>query len=269
MGLGRDRSRPRQGGILPAGRAEGADGVEHPLLDLAPDSGRPERVVAGPPQRGDGLFCGRERGREVAVEAHSLERVVVASGSVDVAAEPAGLQVRVRVADLPVVAGGEVRLVGVRVPDRGEDGELALVVQRVERGRGRMPPEPRVFREDETGVGQRKLRPQPPIVRVTVRKQKRQRVGPAIHEDRDEDRVRPACCQGLGDAVVEGAWRECAPAVDGEGEAHRPSEEAAAVEAGARGNGHSRARSRASRTPPARRLSASARNARTRYSSRS
>ena len=79
---------------------------------------RPERVLVGRGQRGDRHLRRGQRGLQLVVEREPLQRVVVRAVVVEVAAHPAARQARVGRADLPEVARGEVRLVGVRVADR-------------------------------------------------------------------------------------------------------------------------------------------------------
>ena len=98
-----------------------------------------------------------------------------------------------------------MRLVGVRVPDGGQHRQLALGVQRVEAGRGGMPAQARVLREDEPRVGERELRPQPAVVGIAVREEDGQRVDASVEEDGHEHRVRGAGGERLGDAVIERA----------------------------------------------------------------
>jgi hypothetical protein len=75
------------------------------------------------------------------------KRVVVGPDEIEVATEPTGVVADVELADLVVVAGGEVRLVGVFVADRREDADLALVVERRQAFRRRVPAEPVVLGE--------------------------------------------------------------------------------------------------------------------------
>ena len=96
-----------------------------------------------------------------------------------------------------------MRLVGIRVADRGQDRELALAVQRVERRCRGMPAQAGVLREDEARVGQCELRAQSPVLGVAVREEQRERIGAAVQEDRDEHGVGPAGGERLGDALVE------------------------------------------------------------------
>ena len=87
-----------------AARAERCERLEHPVLDLAPDAGRPERVLVGRCQRGNRDPPGGQRRLQLVVEREPLKRVVHAPGTVEVAAHPAARQARVGRADLPEVA---------------------------------------------------------------------------------------------------------------------------------------------------------------------
>ncbi len=118
--------------------AHQADRLEHPLLDLAPDSLAVEVVLVGARDRRDRNLGGREGRGERVVERESLERVVLLADLVEVPPEPAGAKRGHRRPDLPVVAGGEVRLVGVRVADGGQHRHLLL---RVELLRARRAPD--------------------------------------------------------------------------------------------------------------------------------
>ena len=159
---------------------------------------------------------------------------------VEVTAEPAGLEPRVGVSDLPVVAGREVRLVRVRVSDRGEHGQLALGVQRVEGGCGWMPAQSRVLGEDEPRVGQRELRTQPAVVGIAVREEDGQRVDASVEEDRDEHGVGRPGRERLRDAVVERARRERGRPVDGDRHPEGAGQEVAPVEPRPGGERHAR-----------------------------
>ena len=113
----------------------------------APRARRPEADVLRLVDRRDRVARGGERGRELAVQGHALQRVVGRADAVEHPPEPAGAQVRVQRADLPEVARGEVRLVRAGVADRGQDGDLALGVQVGERVRRRVPAQARVLGE--------------------------------------------------------------------------------------------------------------------------
>ena len=96
-------------------------------------------------------------------------------------------------------------LVGACVADPGEDADLALAVERCEAAERRMPAQAVVLGERDTGRGrQRQPRAQPSVERVAAREEHRERVGPAVEEDRDEDALRPCCGCGC-DAFVERA----------------------------------------------------------------
>ena len=173
-------------------------------------------------------------------EREPLERVVRRPGDVEVAPEPAGAEMRVGGAHLPVVARGEVRLVGVGVADRREHGQLALAVELGQRREGRVPAQARVLREGLAGVrGERELRAEARVLRVSGREEHRERVGPALEEDGDEDRAGGRAL-GAGDPFVEEPERELAGAVHGEGEPGGARQEGAAVEPAAGGGGHAR-----------------------------
>ena len=146
----------------PVRRPDPGGRVEHQRVDVAPHVARPEVVARRRVDGGDGHAAGRERRCERVVEREPLERVVGRADAVEVAAEPAAAQPRVQRAHLVEVARDEVRLVGVRVADGGHDGDLALPVQRRDRGRGRVPAQARVLGERGARAGrQGELRPQP------------------------------------------------------------------------------------------------------------
>src|SRR4029453_6255377 len=95
LGLQRDLARRRERAIaaLPR-RAERAERVQHPLLDLAPDARRPERVVVRAAEGRNRDAAGGERRRKLTVEGETLERVVPRAHAVEVAPEPAGVAAR-------------------------------------------------------------------------------------------------------------------------------------------------------------------------------
>ena len=80
-------------------------------------------------------------------------------------------------------------------------------------------------------AGKREARAQPPVERVAVREEHRERVGAAVEEDGDEDALR-ACGASGRDALLERAREQRRAAVDGERQAGAAREEAAPVEAG-------------------------------------
>ena len=143
---------------------------------------------SAPCKRRDRHLRGRERRMQRRVEREPLNRVVRRADLVEVAAEPAGAQVRVGLAHLVVVAGREVRLVGVVVADRLDHGDLALGVQRREPAGARMPAQPLVLGERRARASARSRasaaassRPGSPAGKST-----RKGVDPAVQEDRDE-----------------------------------------------------------------------------------
>ena len=142
-----------------------------------------------------GTFAAASAGASVPVERQALQRVVVGAVLVEVAAEPADAAERVDLADLPVVARREVRLVGVAVADRRHDRDLARDVEVAQRRGARVPVQARVLGEHVGGVaarGQLEVRPQLRVAGVADRREHRQRVEPAGEEDRDEHRLRRA-----------------------------------------------------------------------------
>ena len=140
---------------------------------------------------------------ERVVERQALERVVQRAGDVEVAPEPAGAEVGVGRADLPVVAGGEVRLVGVRVADRRKHGHLALPVERGQRRERRVPAQARVLGERlALARRERELRAEGRVLRVARREEHREGVGAAVEEDRHEHRAGRRAL-GAGDAFLE------------------------------------------------------------------
>ena len=127
VGLGGDLARLGQERI---GRvrepAERADRVLEQHARARPRrSGSRSSSSVGFCERRDRHLRGRERGQQRRVERQPLHRVRVVADHVEDPSEPARAELRVERADLPVVARGEVRLVGVRVADRREDGQLA------------------------------------------------------------------------------------------------------------------------------------------------
>ena len=103
--------------------AERADRILEQHARDVPDVVRVEAVVGRVRQRRDRDAGRRERRHQRRVEREPLHRVVVVADHVEQPAEPAGRLARVERADLPEVARGEVRLVGVVVADRREDGQ--------------------------------------------------------------------------------------------------------------------------------------------------
>ena len=234
----------------PAGAAESAvpralgrhahprEALEHQLLDLAPDARRPE-LVARSPGRGDGYPSGGEARCERAVERQSLKRVVVVTDDVEQPAEPPGVGARAELADLPVVARGEVGLVGVRVADAGEDGDLPLAVKLMERRRRRVPLQAGVLGPGRTGAGpEPELRPQPPVVVVVDRGEDREGVDAALEEDRDEDLALRA--GRAGDPLDERLRPQHARSVDAERQRAAAEQQRAAGHAGSGRGRHPR-----------------------------
>ena len=223
-------------GLLGRG-TEPREALEHQLLDIAPDAGRPE-VVARPPGRRDRDPRGGEAGRERTVQGEPLERVVVAADGVEQPAQPARVGARVELADLPVVAGGEMRLIGVGVADARKDGDLALAMKLMQRrGRG-MPLQPVVLAPGRPRP-RRQLqgRAQPAVFVVVDRGEHRERVDAALEEDRDQDLALTA--RRLGDAVDERPRAQQARAVDAQGEAAGAEQERAPREPGPGRSRHS------------------------------
>ena len=117
-------------------------------FSTSPQTFRAQAVLVGAVDRGYGhLLRARERRLEAPVEREALQRVVGRAGAVEVAPEPAGAELLARRADLPEVAGGEVRLVGARVADAGYHRDLALAVQLGEPGERGVPAEAAVLGE--------------------------------------------------------------------------------------------------------------------------
>ena len=154
--------------------------------------------------------------------------------TIEIAAQPAGAQMRVGRTDLPVVAGREVRLVGVRVADRREHADLALSVQLGERRERRVPVQARVLRERRPGARARARGADgaPAYCGVPGRVEHRERVGSAVQEDGDEHRVGRATA-APGDALLEEPERELARAVHRERQAGRSGQEGATAETAA------------------------------------
>jgi hypothetical protein len=179
---------------------------------------RPEPIVVDPGNGCDGDARRGERRVERVGEREALERIVRGPGQVEITAEPAGAQMRVGRTDLPVVTGREVRLVGVRVADRGKHAYLALPVQLGERRERRVPVQGRVFRERLSGLGSEcEVRTKPGVLGVTGGVEHRKRVGSAVEEDGDEHRVGRG--GGPGDALLEEPERKLARAVHRERQA--------------------------------------------------
>ena len=102
-----------------------------------------------------------------------------------------------------------------------------------------MPVEARVLGEDLALVGrQRKTRAELLVGRVPRGEEHRERIGAALEEHRDEDRVG----RGLRvrDARLEEPERQLAGAVDGEGEPGGAQEEAGAIQSGPGRKRHAR-----------------------------
>ncbi len=162
--------------------------LEHRGLErMGGNPGRDERVLVGGGERRDRHLRRRERRLERGVEREALERVVARPDDVEIAAEPAGAEGRVGRADLPVVARGEVRLVVVDVADRRDHRDLALVVQRRDPVRGRVPAQAAVLGVGRAGrLRERDVRPQRVVHRVARREEHREAVDPAREVDDDE-----------------------------------------------------------------------------------
>ncbi|MDQ2981577.1 MAG: radical SAM protein [Actinomycetota bacterium] len=150
----------------------------------------------------------RERRLERAVERQPLERVVGCADDVEEAPHPAGAKTGVGRADLPVVARGEVRLVGVRVADRRKHRHLPLGVQGRDRRERRMPAEPIVLAEPLSRARrQRERRAQLRVRRVAGRVEHRKGVRAAGQEDRHEHTA-VAAAHGGRDPLLERPRRE-------------------------------------------------------------
>ena len=203
-----------------------------------PDVARPQVVGLGRGDGRDGLARRRQRRRQRVVEREALQRVVVGAVPVEVAAEPADAAGRVDGADLPVVARGEVRLVGVAVADRRDHAQLPGGVQVAQRRGGRMPAQAAVLGERERGVGaQRERAAQRRVAGVADGRQQRQRVQAAGAEDRDEHAV---LAGGLGgrDPGVERLRAQRGAAEHGQREPARARQERAPRQPGAGGQRH-------------------------------
>ncbi len=223
-----------------ASAAERADRVVQQLAGDVPDVVRAEAVVGRARERGDRDAGGRERGEERAVEREALHRVLLVADHVEQSAEPAGAGLRVERADLPEVARGEVRLVGMGVADRREDRQPPARVEPRERLQRRMPVQSRVGAERRPVAGlQREGVAQLAVARVAGRVEERERVPAAGSEDRHEHAA-PAAARRCGarDALVEHSRAERRGAVHGQRRTDRAREERPAVEAGAGGSGH-------------------------------
>jgi hypothetical protein len=158
--------------------------------------------------------------------------------AVQVAAEPADAAGRVDRADLPVVARGEVRLVGIAVADRRDHAQLPGGVEVAQRRRVRVPAQPGVLREGVRRVArQRERAAQRRVARVADGREQRQRVQAARAEDRHEHALLAGRLGG-GDARLEGTRGERGAAEDGEREPARAGEEVAPREARAGGQRH-------------------------------
>ena len=107
-----------------------------------------------------------------------------------------------------------------------------------------MPGEARILAEGHARTGRdRERRPQLLVERIARRREQRERVESALHEQRYEDRaVGLLQSRGLGDAVAEHAVREAgaARAVDERHAAARRRQEAATVDADAGWDRHAR-----------------------------
>ena len=147
VGLGRRFAAPGPApASRPAGRRGGRSCVNISFCHRRPDR-RPEVVAVDRVDRRHRLLRGGDHRRERAVHREPLQRVFFVADEVEVAAHPAGAEADLELADLVVVARGEVRLVGVVVADRREGRDLALVVQGGEAGGARVPLQRRVLGE--------------------------------------------------------------------------------------------------------------------------
>ena len=255
--------------VRSAGAPSGADRVEHPRLDVAPDVARPEVVSVGAVDRGDRHLRGRQRRLQTPVEREALQRVVGRADAVEVAAEPAGAQLLARRADLPEVARGEVRLVRVGVADaRASPTTLPSPCSVRERRPATGASAGGGPRANGTpaDVGSAELRAELAVERVADRGEQRERVGAAVEEDGDEHLLRPGRRRP----------RRCPPRTRAAGapRRRRPRARAPAVRAGScAGRGRCRRaaacplRSRAARGRPRQRRAGGARCARSRCSS--
>ena len=125
VGLRRDLADRAQGRVGRVDLAEAAECLEHAISHRAPDAGGIEGVLVGPGDRRHRDAGGREGRLELPAQREALKRVVGGADLVEVAAHPAGAKLGVGRADLPVVPGREVGLVGMVVADRREGGHLA------------------------------------------------------------------------------------------------------------------------------------------------
>ncbi len=214
----------------------------------------PEVVVRRGGDGGHRHARGRERGRQRIVERQALERVVRVPRHVQVPAHPSRARLGVEFADLPVVAAGEVALVGRVVADRREHGDLALGVERREPSGLWMPHQRFVLAEQHAF----------PFVAAERRakfvvpgfldgREHAQRVPSAFHEDRHQHRLfRRSLRSGRRDPLFEAARRERGGTVDREHGPGGAQQERAPVHAGARRQRHARARYWAARVRPGR-----------------
>ena len=212
---------------------------QHPRLGGAPDAARVVAVVVDVVRRGHGHAARRQLRRQAAVQRDPLDRDVGGADAIEVAPEPAGRAHGIGRADLPEVAGGEVRLVGRVVADRRSHGDAAagVVPQLLEALRRRMPAQPRVGLERRAGArGQREARSQDGVARVARRREQAERVQAAVHEDRYEHLL---LAGRLGDGRLEGLRRQrSAGAVHRERQACGAQQHRAAREARAGGRRH-------------------------------
>src|SRR5581483_6215694 len=178
-----------------------------------------------------------ERRREARVEREPLQRIVHHPDTVEVAPEPAGAEIDVGRADLPVVARAEVALVGVRVADRRHHGDLLLPVEPGEAVCGGMPAEPVVLGE-RRAARQGEARAELAVERVALRREDGERIGSALEEHAHEDRLPARGCR-RGDSLLERAdAEELRAAVDGDEGADALRDERPSREAGAGGERH-------------------------------
>ncbi len=119
-----------------------------------------------------------------------------------------------------------MRLVGVRVADRGHHAHFLFPVQRREAGGGWMPVQPVVLGE-HGAARERELRPQLLVERIALRREHGERVGAAFEEDGDKHRLSGRGRSG-SNPLVERAQVEPRGAVHGEHRARAVREEAAA-----------------------------------------
>ena len=112
-----------------AGRVQVADpGRPRTSAGLMPSSQTPgvQRSYSGPSTAATGTLEVASAGDSHPVEREALQRIVHRPDHVEEAAHPAGAALDRELAHLPVMTGGEVRLVGVVVADRREDRDLPL-----------------------------------------------------------------------------------------------------------------------------------------------